>query len=287
MANETQDKAVFIEQADKLHEQYNKYTNELAKQERKSNAELYTLLGSMMQMCMDIEAHEERGKLVKELRAALKEKRKIKTQANSKTAAIVAKYVTGVTRKTAHVYARVIETAMTAGVKAEELTAFITENGGIDKVRQQTAQAAVLKQERKEYFDGQIEFAREYLRKREALGVLKTLTDKRLNLRGYGDAEFAYAICRKGKGGTLEVIATVAQDEQLENYALRCLASNLKLAEFERENDSNAFIEMCEEYGASSNVVHWWMADNYIANSYERKKQIAKQLLEQQELQAA
>lgn len=287
MANETQAKAVFIEQADKLHEEYNKYTTELVVRERRSNAELYTLLGGMMQMCMDIEAHKERDKLVKELRAELKEKRGIKAQANSKVAAIVAKYVTGVTRKTAHVYARVIDTAMAADVKAEELAAFITKNGGIDKVRQQTVQAAVLKQERKEYFDGQIDFARNYLRKREALGVLQTLTGKRLNLRGYGDAEFAYAICRKGKGGTLEVIATVAQDEQLENYALRCLASNLELATFERENDSGAFIDKCKEYGANSNVVHWWMADNYIANSFERKEMVAKQLAEQEQLEAA
>lgn len=283
MANDKQVKAVFIEQADKLVEQYDKYTETYV---RKSNTELYKLLGSMMQMCIDIDAHKERDKALKELRVELKEKRGIKTQANSKTAAIVAKYVTGVTRKTAHVYARVIDAAMAAGVKVDELAAFITDNGGIDKVRQATVQGVASKEERKEYFDEKIELARNELRKRTALGVLQTQSGKRMNLRGYKGAEFTYAVCRQGAGGTLEVVATLAQDKQLEEYALRCFVSNWELAKQENVLDSNTFIDKCKEYGANSNVVHWWMEDNNIAKQWEQKM-LQQLVLEEEELLAA
>ena len=275
-----------IEKANNLVARYNEYKSDMAMYVRKSNAELYKLLGSMMQMCLEIDAHKERNEVLRELRAKLKNERGIGTQVNSKTAAIVAKYVTGATRKTAHVYARVIDTAMAAGVKAEELVAFIENAGGIDKVRQQTAKAVAQKKERKEYFDGQIAFARKELRKRAALGVLQTQSGKRMNLRGYKGAEFTYAVCRKNAEGKLEVVATLAQDEKLEEYALRCFASNWELAEFERANDSNDFIDKCKEYGANSNVVQWWMEDNGIANSFEIKK-MKKKLAEQEELQAA
>ena len=285
MANEKQVDEMFVEQADTLVEQYKTYESNVATYVRKSNTELYKLLDNMKQMCEAIEAHKERDSIIKKLRAELKEKRGIKTQANSKTAAIVAKYVTGVTRKTAHVYARVIDTAIAAGVKADGLAAYIVANGGIDKVRQATVQT-VTKEMRKEYFDGQIEFARMELRGRKALGVLQTENEQRLNLRGYKGAEFTYAVCRKDAEGRLEVVATLAQDEKLEEYALRCFASNWELAEFERVNDSNDFIDKCKEQGADSNIVHWWMEDNGIANSFEIKK-MNKKLAEQEELQVA
>lgn len=287
MANEKQVDEMFVEQADTLVEQYKTYKSELATYVRKSNTELYKLLGNMMQMCIDIDASKQRGDIIKKLRAKLAEERKIKVQANSKTAAIVAKYVTGVTRKTAHVYARVIDTAIAVGVKAGELATFIADNGGIDKVRQATVQGVASKEERKEYFDEKIELARNELRKRAALGVLQTQSGKRLNLRGYKGAEFMYAVCRQGAGGTLEVVATLVQDDKLEAYALRCFASNWELAQQENVLDSNAFIDKCKEYGANSNVVRWWMEDNGIATQWQHKKMLQQQVLEQEELLAA
>lgn len=286
MANEKQVDEMFVEQADTLVEQYKTYKSELATYVRKSNTELYKLLGNMMQMCIDIDASKQRGDIIKKLRAKLAEERKIKVQANSKTAAIVAKYVTGVTRKTAHVYARVIDTAIAVGVKAGELATFIADNGGIDKVRQATVQGVASKEERKEYFDEKIELARNELRKRAALGVLQTQSGKRLNLRGYKGAEFMYAVCRQGAGGTLEVVATLVQDDKLEAYALRCFASNWELAQQENVLDSNAFIEACEERNANSNVVNWWMEDNNVATQWEQKM-LQQQVLEQEELLVA
>ena len=285
MANEKQVDDMFVEQADTLVEQYKAYKSDMATYVRKSNTDLYKLLGNMMQMCVEIDASKERGDIIKSLRKKLAEERKIKVQANSKTAAIIAKYVTGVTRKTAHVYARVIDTAMAAGVKADKLAEYIVANGGIDKVRQATVQTAT-KEMRKEYFDGQIEFARKELRKRAALGVVEHSAGKRFNLQGYKGAEFTYAVCRRGEGGTLEVVATLAQDKQLEEYALRCFANNLELAREENVLDSNAFIDKCKEYGANSNVVHWWMEDNGIATQWEQKT-LQQQVLEQEELLAA
>ena len=285
MANEKQVDEMFVEQADTLVEQYKAYKSDMATYVRKSNTELYKLLGNMMQMCVDIDASNERGDIIKKLRNKLKNERDIKTQANSKTAAIVAKYVTGVTRKTAHVYARVIDTAMAAGVKADGLAAYIVANGGIDKVRQATVQTAT-KEMRKEYFDGQIEFARKELRERAALGVLEHSAGKRFNLQGYKGAEFTYAVCRRGEGGTLEVVATLAQDKQLEEYALRCFANNLELAQLEQTLESNTFIETCEERGSKSDVVHSWMRDNNIAKQWEQKT-LQQQVLEQEELLAA
>lgn len=285
MANEKQVDEMFVEQADTLVEQYKAYKSELATYVRKSNTDLYKLLGNMMQMCMDIDASKERGDIIKKLRTKLAEERKIKVQANSKTAAIVAKYVTGVTRKTAHVYARVIETAMAAGVKADELAEFIREHGGIDKVRQAAVQT-VTKEMRKEYFDGQIEFARKELRKRAALGVVEHSAGKRFNLQGYKGAEFTYAVCRQGANGELEIVATLAQDKQLEEYALRCFANNLELAQLEQTLESNTFIETCEQRGANSDVVHWWMQDNCITTQWEKRK-LQQQVLKEEELLAA
>ena len=65
MANEKQVDDMFVEQADTLVEQYKTYKSELATYVRKSNTELYKLLGNMMQMCVDIDASNERGDIIK------------------------------------------------------------------------------------------------------------------------------------------------------------------------------------------------------------------------------
>jgi hypothetical protein len=115
---------------------------------------------------------------------------------------------------------------------------------------------------------------------------LQTQATKRFNLRGYKGAEFTYAVCRHGENGELEIVATLAQDKQLEEYALRCFACNWELAELEQTLESNAFIEACEERNANSDVVHWWMEDNCITTQREAKL-LQKKVVNKKQMVAA
>ena len=111
-----------IAHADLLAQRHEDYVNEFV---TRANTELYGILAEIMLLHEKMLASPNQDKLIKQMRKTLKEKYGLKTQANTKTTALVVKYVTRASRKTAHVYGRVLDIAITKGIDSTGLVDFI------------------------------------------------------------------------------------------------------------------------------------------------------------------
>jgi len=121
-----------IAEADLVAEEHVNYHEQYV---TSANNVLYELLAQMLDVCLAVEASGEAERVVKEMRSKLKSDYGIKTQANSRASSIVVRYIVRSSRKTAHVYGRVIEVAMANNITAEQLPNFIREKGGIEEIR--------------------------------------------------------------------------------------------------------------------------------------------------------
>ena len=128
--------------ADLLAERHADYVNEFV---TRANDELYAILAELLALYEQIELLNQKEKFIKQMRKTLREEYKIKTQANTKTSSLVVRYVTRSSRKTAHVYGRVLDVAVSEGITSATLVEYIKAKGGIDRVRK-TVDSAETKQ---------------------------------------------------------------------------------------------------------------------------------------------
>jgi hypothetical protein len=101
---------------------------------------LYALLGKIYELVLKVESSVDCEFFVDQMRKSLKIKHSIRTQENSSIAALVVRYVTRADRKTAHVYARAIESAKASQVPAIGFSDYVDEQGGVEKIRSNQAQ---------------------------------------------------------------------------------------------------------------------------------------------------
>ncbi len=121
-----------ITHADSLAQRHALYVSDFV---TRANTELYEILAEIHKLYEQIDGSKQRDKLIKNMRERLKSSHNIKTQANTKTTALITKYVTRASRKTAHVYSRVLEVAIANHIGSADLVDYIKRMGGIDKVR--------------------------------------------------------------------------------------------------------------------------------------------------------
>jgi hypothetical protein len=100
---------------------------------------LYALLGKIYGLVLKVESSVDCEFFVGQMRKSLKSKHSIRTQENSSTSAIVVRYVTRADRKTAHVYARAIESAKASQVPAIGFSDYVDKQGGVEKIRSSKA----------------------------------------------------------------------------------------------------------------------------------------------------
>ena len=116
----------------------------------RANAELYVILAEVLKLHEMITTSVKQQRLVKQMRRLLKDKYHIKTQTNTTTTALVVKYVTRASRKTAHVYGKVLDIAIADGITSDGLVDYIKSKGGIDKVRKAVVSAETAQQHKAE-----------------------------------------------------------------------------------------------------------------------------------------
>jgi hypothetical protein len=231
-----------------------------------ANNVLYVLLANMLQVCLDVQASSEAAKVVKEMRIKLKSEYGIKTQANSKTSAIVVRYIVRSNRKTAHVYGRVIEVAIANGITPEQLPEFIRERGGIEEIR-----LSVVSTEDKKVNADKWESARSALStllyQREPIGKVVMNTNTLLPVAC--DVEFSYLICNKNsKSGEINVLGALYPSADLEKRALEQLITTALAMQF---SGTNQFYQKCEEFGFNQDILHRWMKLNGFADDAAAK----------------
>jgi hypothetical protein len=207
---------------------------------------------------LDISADELSDDIFSGMRNTLKRQHKLKLQKNSSNASIVVRFATLSCTKTTSVYSRVLETAYEAGVEWEHLADYITQRGGIDKVRKagvgvekRKAASAAMHASRKELQTTL------YASSLGSVHLAPTVTTV-----ASADTEFYHLLCvRNYITGDLVVAASLYPSATLESDALHHYTIALEAA---TKAGCHGFNEHCESLGMNADMVLRWMAANNI-----------------------
>ena len=246
-----------IAHADSLAERHALYVSDFV---TRANTELYAILAEIHKLYEQVEGSKQRDKLVKKMREHLKSNHNIKTQANTKTTALITKYVTKASRKTAHVYSRVLEVAIANGIGSAGLVDYIVAKGGIDKVRMAVNSAEAVAQAKATEKNYQRQL-RSQLKHRQGIGSvdLSAITH---TLPHATDVEFHHVLCRFNHASNrTEIVAVLYPSSALETQAMNEYLCMLNLA---AASDTNTFYEQCKVLGVNMDVLLRWMAANNI-----------------------
>jgi len=250
-----------ITHANLVAERHEAYVNEFV---TRANSELYAILAEMLELHEKMCSSATKEKLIKQMKKHLKERYNLKIQANTKTTALVVKYVTRSSRKTAHVYSRVLDIAISNGIGSADLVEFIKSKGGIDKVRVAVDSAEVQKQHKD----------------REKL-LHKVLKTKLLQQKSIGnvvfpttimslpiacDVKFHHLLCHFNMAtNAYEIIGVMYPSSVLETQAMSEYLTMLDVAT--SSDHDTLFYQRCKELGLNMDIMHNWMRANNIADA--------------------
>ncbi len=253
-------KQAILTHADLLAERHASYVSQFI---TRGNDELYAILADVLKLHEQLVSSKQRDKLVKAMRQHLREVYGIKTQVNTKTTALVTKYVTRASRKTAHVYSRVLEVAIANGIRHTDLVDFIKQRGGIDKVRMQVNSAEAVAQQKT--LHKSLERAlRSQLSHVPALGSVHL--NSKHSLLGACDVHFTHLLCRFDPvSGQHEVVAVMYPSSALEAQAM---GEHLIMLDAAATSDNDtAFHSKCKQQGLNMDLIHRWMQANSIPDA--------------------
>lgn len=243
-----------IAEADEVAKQHEIYHEEYV---CKANEKLYELLSNMLAVCLDVKASGESDRVVKEMRDKLRIDYGIKTQANSRMPSIVVRYIVRSSRKTAHVYGRVVEVAMANNITPEQLPDFIREKGGIEEIRLSVASAED-KQSNADKWTTAYKVLSNMLYEREPIG--KVVLNNNATLPTAGDVEFTYLICNKNlKTGEIDVLGALYPSSEIEEKAIQLYTATSLVMQ---HKGLNTFYEYCNMHGLNQDILHNWMKAN-------------------------
>lgn len=210
-----------------------------------ANFDLYDLLADIMRFSDSILLSNKKIEIISQMRSVLSTKYNIKTQKNSSDLMIIVKYVVRTSRKTAHVYARVLGIAYREDVMADELADFIRQNGGIDRIRESNTdiQAVADKKARDEQ---ELNFIKALLKEKAEnpiadLQIPREWASEVHDSKGVSD--FFYPICVPVHGG-YKVVGVIPMDQDFEDKVLSRvfidLNSKSTCSEIEKQQIANA-----------------------------------------------
>lgn len=243
-----------IAEADVVAEEHVSYHEQYV---TSANNVLYGLLAQMLRVCIEVETSGEAVRVVKEMRSKLKSDYGIKTQTNSRTSSIVVRYIVRSSRKTAHVYGRVIEVAMNNNITPEQLPDFIRDKGGIEEIRLSVVSAEEKKAESDKWANARNALTG-LLYEREPIG--KVVLNNNVSLPYASDVVFDYLICNKNlKTGEIDVLGAVYPSSDIETRALNLFAINSVTMQ---HNGTNKFYDLCQKFGFNQDMLVDWMKAN-------------------------
>ena len=209
-------------QADDLaeeHEQFN--TNYIVG----GRLALYVLLGKMFDLYKVLEASPDKKVLLGEMKHRLVHDHRIRVQANSSDAGILVRYITRAERKTAHIYARVIEQALINQIPSEHFVDYIEQCGGIEQMRLSGVDQAKAVENEQTLKDNQ-ELAWKYCKAREELPFASFSLKNVFDYLGKEKVWFEYYVCAK-RGDKRYVVANIPADKAFEERAITLIGNDL------------------------------------------------------------
>lgn len=253
-----------ITKANSIADQHTQYVEQFV---TRGNTALYQILADIFKVYEQLEACDIKERVVKEMRKHLREVHNIKTQANTKTTALVTKYATRASRKTAHVYSRVLEVAIANSIDSSGLVAFIQNKGGIDKVRMAVNSAETSKQ---------IKAAEKTLQQQLRGQLAQKLPICNVDLSAVShtlpkacDVDFQHLLCRYNPHTkSHEIVGVMYPSSALESQAM---SEYLTMLDVACSSDQSSFYERCQQHGLNMDVLLRWMGANGIKDAAAAK----------------
>ena len=121
-----------IAQADDLAAEHELFTEQYVIGGRKA---LYELLANIYILVDRFYQSIDKNDLIKIVRKNLQDQYGIKTQHNTSDITVLVRYITRADRKTAHVYARAIETARANQIAPAQFARYLEQAGGVERIR--------------------------------------------------------------------------------------------------------------------------------------------------------
>ncbi len=229
---------------------------------------LYEMIANIMRFTAAVNASTERDALISSIRRELQNQYNIKTQANSSTTAILVKYITRADRKTTHVYARAIDTAIASNIKADNFAEFAETEGGIEHIRAIGVDAD-MKEKAEAIINERFALAEEYLLAREEIPF--EVLDSSLN-RMDSECRYEYLMCIN-TGKQLHVVMKVPADLAFEQRATK-LIGDFAFKDWDKDSKAGRkFIEAANIKRAEKRGVQ--MERERANSEAERTKQLA------------
>ena len=262
---------IILSQANSLAERHASYVDAFV---TRANTELYAILAEILKLHEQIEGSKQRDALIKKIRQRLKSSHSIKTQANTTTTALITKYVTRASRKTAHVYSRVLQVAIANGVGSADLVEYIKQRGGIDKVRMAVDSAETTKS-----FKATVKHYQQELRVQLAAKPAIASADLSAishTLPAACDVDFHHLLCRFNHATkTHEIVAVMYPSSALETQAMDEYLTMLGVAAI---SDEGIFYEHCKQLGLNMDIMLRWMGANGFGDAAAAKA-VARSLM--------
>jgi hypothetical protein len=251
----------FQDVGDALAEKEKKYHEQYVKN---SNAELYKLLEEVMAFTEEVLAEKHVTSIISGMRHTMKHSLRINTQSNTPMVSVVVRYVIRTSRKNACVYARVIERAISEGIKSNGLAQYIIDNQGIDNIRKAAVNAAKttsdanniekLAKNNKEI----AAYGISYLQHRVGTGMSKFKLDSKYDSKLIDKSrftEYKYFAC-KNISGEFVVIDVVPVDPDFEEVLIRRMMGDLLHQGFFSEEEKKAMKAASEATNLVLTPVH-------------------------------
>jgi hypothetical protein len=186
---------------------------------------LYSLLGKIAALVEQFDAAVDKDELLEIVRTQLQEQYGIRTQQNTSDITVLVRYITRADRKTAHVYARAIETARANQIAPAHFAGYLEQVGGVERIRAngvESADNSVLKPSLQE----KLNLTRKYLNARREFPIA-TVSVNTKQAVNFGPASHLNVLVCSEREGRYYVLAKLSADETLEKKLVEALAQQL------------------------------------------------------------
>ena len=186
---------------------------------------LYNLLGKIAVLVEQFDASVDKAELIKIVRKNLQEQYGIKTQENTSDVTVLVRYITRADRKTAHVYARAIETARANQVAPAQFSEYLEQAGGVERIRANGVDCEGGDLSKSSQHE-KLEIIRKYLNARRDFPLASIKFSGKQGLQADRSGDLNILVC-SSLNGRYYVLAKLVPDVALERNVLEGLAQKL------------------------------------------------------------
>lgn len=184
---------------------------------------LYELLAKIYALSVKLDGTIDKAEQISMMRSVLADKYEIRTQDNTPDLTVLIRYITRADRKTAHVYARAIQSARESGVLPKNMVSFIEHHGGIEQIRI----AGVDHESSADIEQEKIELAKTYLAIKADSPFTSFEGPKAFEGIYSNSCAYEIVICSLGSGNKYNVIGKLPADPALEDLVIKRFSKHL------------------------------------------------------------